>query len=180
MAKEAKTIQQVAARLPEDKLETIVHRLSDCDRALIAGVRSSHALASWFAFALDLVMGKTRLYQPTVDDVLLRVGELTARSVVVAFSFHRYAADTIHLAKLAKKQEAFVIAITDTPAAPIAVHADVIVPIHLQTVSTLDAATVVMSLAKGIISAVSQQNTEQFQQRVSHFEQIDGKDFFGG
>ncbi|MFD2209614.1 MurR/RpiR family transcriptional regulator [Virgibacillus halophilus] len=180
MAKDINNVQRVLEHLSEDKLAAVVSRLSACDRVLVAGVRSSHALASWFAYALDLVMGKTRLYQPTVDDVLLRVGELTPKSVVVAFSFHRYAADTIHLAKLAKKQGVFVVALTDTPAAPIAAYADMILPIHLQTTSTLDAAPVVMSLAKSIVSAVSLENKEEFQQRVTNFEQLDGNDFFGG
>lgn len=180
MTKDIKYIQQAIDRLPEEKLQAAVSRLSASDRVLVAGSRSSHALASWFAFALDLVIGNTKLYQPAVDDVLLRVSELTKQSVVVAFSFHRYAADTIHLAKLAKKQGAFVITLTDTPAAPIAAYTDITLPIHLSPVSTLDAAPVVMSLAKGIVTAVSLGNTERFQERVARFEQMDGSDFFGG
>lgn len=179
MEEDAQTIRQAMSRLLEESLATAVSRLAACDRTLVAGLRTSHALASWFAFALDLIMGRTRLYQPTVDDVLLRVGELTEKSVVVVFSFHRYAADTVNLAKLAEKQGAFIIAITDSPAAPVSGYADLVLPIHLNSVSTLDVAPVAMSLAKNIVSAISQKNIEEFQQRVARFDEMASNDFFG-
>ncbi|WP_010531821.1 MurR/RpiR family transcriptional regulator [Lentibacillus jeotgali] len=178
MANDLQAIQQTKERLSEEKLETAVAKLASCDQALVAGVRSSHALASWFAFALDLIMGKTRVYQPNVDDVLLRISALTTKSVVVAFSFHRYAKDTIHIAKLAKQQGAFVIAFTDSPAAPITKYASLTIPVQLQGKSTLDMAPTVMSITNSIVSAISLENAEAFQERAARFDAIDGQDFF--
>jgi len=178
MANDLNAIQKTMEQLSEEKLETAVTKLAAADQVLVSGVRSSNALASWFAFALDLIVGNTRLYQPHVDDILLRISELTGQSVVVVFSFHRYAKDTIHIAKLAKQQNAFVIAFTDSPISPITTHANLVLPVQLKVKSTLDIAPAVMSLTNSIVSAISLKNAEQFQKRAALFDSINGKDFF--
>lgn len=178
MEHDKQAIQQAMEQLPEETFQTAVQKLASCDRSLIAGVRSSHALASWFTFALDLIMGNTRLYQPNMDDVLLRISELTKESVVVVFSFHRYAKDTIHLAKLAKQQGAFVMAFTDSPLAPITRYASLTLPLQFRNTSTLDVAPTVMSMANSIVSAVSLENKEGFHRRATRFDAIEGQDFF--
>lgn len=178
MTNDLDAIQKTMEQIPEVHLETAVEKLSNADRVLVSGLRASHALASWFAFSLDIIIGNARLYQPNVDDVLLRVSELTAKSVVVVFSFHRYAKDTIHIAKLARDEGAFVIAFTDSHVAPIAKYADLLLPVQLK--STLDVAPAVMSLANAIVSAISLKNAEQFQKRAERFDAMNGEDFFSG
>lgn len=178
MVNDIANIEKTLKQLSEEKLETAVSKLAIADRVLVSGVRSSHALASWFAFSLDLVMGNTRLYQPNVDDILLRISELTDKSVCVAFSFHRYAVDTINIAKLAKKQGAFVIAITDSPISPITAYSSLVLPVQLNVKSTLDVAPAVLSLLNSIVSTLSLENTEKFQKRAELFDSIKGNDFF--
>lgn len=178
MTNDLEAIQKTMEQIPEAHFETAVKKLSGTDKVLVSGVRTSHALASWFTFSLDIVIGNVRLYQPNVDDVLLRISELTNKSVVVVFSFHRYAKDTIHIAKLAREQGAFVIAFTDSPMAPIAKFANLLLPVQLKLKSTLDVAPTVMSLANAIVSAISLKNAEQFQERAERFDAVNGKDFF--
>jgi len=178
MANDLEAIQQTMRQISEAHLETAVTKIAAADKVLVAGIRTSHALASWFAFSLDLIMGNTRLYQPNVDDILLRMSALSDQSVVVAFSFHRYAIDTIRLAKLAKQQGAFVIAFTDSPVSPITGHASLTLRIPFHEKSTLDVAPAAMSLANSIVSAISLRNADQFQKRATLFDSIQGQDFF--
>lgn len=165
-------------QIPEVRLEKVVEQLSAADRVLVSGARTSYSLASWFAFSLDIVLGNTRLFHPNVDDVLLRISELTERSTVVVFSFHRYAKDTLNIAKLAREQGAFVIAFTDSQMAPVAKYAHLLLPVELKVTSTLDVTPAVMSLAKAIISTVSLENESRFKERITHFDAINGEDFF--
>ncbi|UCZ52927.1 MurR/RpiR family transcriptional regulator [Bacillus shivajii] len=169
-------ISKLIDQLPEKDLEMAVSTIASADRVLVSGVRSSHALASWFAFALDLVIGRTRFYQPNVDDVLLRISELTESSVFVAFSFHRYAVETVQIAKLAKQQGAFVIAFTDSPFSPISEFSDLVMPVQVK--STLDAAPVVFSLMNSIVSTISLRNSGTFQERADRFDSIEAQEFF--
>ncbi|ASN05364.1 MurR/RpiR family transcriptional regulator [Virgibacillus necropolis] len=178
MVNDMDNIEKTMKQLSEELLETAVSKIAIADRVLISGVRSSHALASWLAFSLDLIVGNTRLYQPNVDDILLRISELTEKSVFVAFSFHRYAIDTINIAKLAKEQGAFVIAITDSPISPITVYSSLILPVQLNVKSTLDVAPAVLSLTNSIVSTISLGNSDKFQKRAELFDSIKGHDFF--
>lgn len=171
-------IQRTIKQISEADLETVVSKLSKASSILTCGVRTSHSFASWFAFALDLIRGDTRLYQPNIDDVLLRVSELNESSVVVAFSFHRYAVDTIHLVKLAKRQGAYIIAFTDSTLAPITKFADTVLPIQLQIKSTLDVAPIVFTLMNSIVSTVSLKSPTHFQERTKSFDSMEFDDLF--
>ncbi|MFC4558984.1 MurR/RpiR family transcriptional regulator [Virgibacillus kekensis] len=170
-------IQTVVNQIPDDDLERAVTKLTDSDQVFVAGVRSSFALASWFAYALDIVVGDARQYLPN-DNILIRISELTNKSVFVAFSFHRYGVTTINLAKMAKKQGATVIAFSDTPYSPISEIADIILPIQLKDVSTLDLVPVLFSLLNSIISTIITRKPELFEQRVAMFDAVEAEDFF--
>ncbi|OZU87160.1 hypothetical protein CIL03_18420 [Virgibacillus indicus] len=178
MANDLNNIKKTMKQISEESLEIAVSKLAEADRILVSGVRSSHAMASWFAFSLDLVVGNTRLFHANTDDILLRISELSSSSVCIAFSFHRYALDTIQIAKLAKQQGAFVIAITDSPVSPITAYSSITLPIQLNVKSTLDAAPAVLSLTNSIISSISLRNQEKFQKRADLFDSIDAKNFF--
>ncbi|WP_339228949.1 MurR/RpiR family transcriptional regulator [Oceanobacillus sp. FSL K6-2867] len=178
MASDAEDIQKVMQRLSEENLSTAVTKLTNADRVFVAGVRSSHALASWFSYSLDLILGHTRMYNPGTDDILLRLSELTERSVFVGFSFHRYAIDTINIAKHAKNGGAFVIGITDSSFSPITTYCDLVLSVQLSGKSTLDVAPAVMSLSNSIIASISLENDEKVKERVKMFDSISGKDFF--
>lgn len=178
MIKDLEAIRATIEQIPEEHLEKVVEQLSTTDRVLVSGARTSYSLASWFAFSLDIVLGNTRLFHPNIDDFLLRLSELTEESTVIVFSFHRYAKDTLNIAKLAREQGAFVVAFTDSHMAPVAKHADLVLPVELKVTSTLDVAPAVLSLAKAIISAVSLKNEERFKKRVSLFDAINSEDFF--
>lgn len=180
MLKDMESIQKTMDKIPDASFEKAVDQLAAADRVLVTGARMSYSLASWFAFSLDIVVGGTRLFQPGMDDILLRVSELTRKSVVVVFSFHRYVKETLHIARLAREQGAYVIAFTDSPMSPIAGCADLLLLIQLKYTSTLDVGPVVMSLAKAMVSAISLQNESQFNERVQRFDAINGEDFFNG
>lgn len=178
MFNDIENIKQFINQIPESELETVVNKLSEAKQILTCGVRSSYGFASWFAFTLDLIRGNTRLYQPNNDDILLRISELDKSSVVVAFSFHRYAVDTINLAKLAKRQGAYVVAFTDSSFSPITKYADSVLPIQLQIKSTLDAAPIAFTLMNSIISSVSLKSPVHFQERINSFDSIKTDDLF--
>lgn len=173
-----KAIHEVIEGISETKFEAVVNKLSNANKIITCGSQASQAFASWFAFALDLVRGNTRLYQFNVDNILLRASELSVNDVVVSFSFHRYAIDTIQFAKLAKLEGAYVISFTDSPFSPITEHADLIIPVHLQVKSTLDVASVIFTILNGIISAISIRRKEDFQKRIKYFDSMEADGLF--
>ncbi|WP_096437344.1 MurR/RpiR family transcriptional regulator [Alteribacter populi] len=178
MHTDAKHIQIAAEGIQEKTFNEAVERISTAEKILVSGVRSSHGMAQWFTFALNLVKGNTNCYRPDVDDVFLHLSAMDEKSVVVAFSFHRYALDTLHLAEEAKKRGAFVIGVTDNERAPIRESASLLLPIQLPVRSTLDAAPAVFSLMNALVSAVAMENEADFEKRREAYEQFHVKNFF--
>jgi DNA-binding MurR/RpiR family transcriptional regulator len=179
MFKDAEVILQTAERVNEDHFSKAVDQLSHSNRILVSGIRSSFAMAHWFSFTLDLIRGNVRLYRPDVDDLILRIGELDHTSTFVAFSFHRYALETIHIAKEARRRGAFVIGITDSEVAPIREHADILFTIQLPVKSTLDVAPAVFSLMNALIGGVAVKNSSQFRKRSQEYSEMNMHYFFG-
>lgn len=171
-------IQEAMNQLSEKDLEAAITALINADLIQVAGSRSSYSLASWFSFALDLVAGNTHHLHTPGEDVLLRITELNEKSMFVAFSFHRYAIDTINLSKLAKKQGAEVLAFTDNPYSPISDYADITLAIQAKNQSTLDLAPAVLSLLNSIVSAISIKIPQSFENRVAKFDAIDTDGIF--
>lgn len=178
MLKDAEVISQTAERLDSDDFQTAVEHLAISERVLVSGLRSSHAMAHWFAFTLDLIRGNVRLFRPDTDDVILRIREMDNNSVFVAFSFHRYAVETINMAKEAKRLGSFVIAITDSEVAPIREYTNVLFTVQLPKKSTLDITPAVFSLMNALIAAVSVRNSDQFKKRMESYEQLHFQNFF--
>ncbi|NHM31302.1 MurR/RpiR family transcriptional regulator [Neobacillus terrae] len=178
MQKDAEVISKTAERLSQEDFEMAVNQLAIADRVLVSGVRSSHAMAHWFTFTLDLIRGNVRLFRPDIDDLILRIREMDKNCVFVAFSFHRYAVETINMAKEAKRLGAFVIGITDSEVAPIRDYADVLFTVQLPKKSTIDVAAAVFSLINALIAGVSVKNSEQFKQRMESYEQFHFNNFF--
>ncbi|MGE7834996.1 MurR/RpiR family transcriptional regulator [Viridibacillus arvi] len=179
MVKDAEVILQTAERLNVEDFTKAVDHLARSERVLVSGVRSSHAMAQWFSFTLDLMRGNVRLFRPDTDDIMLRISEMNEGSTFVAFSFHRYALETINMAKEAKRQGAFVIGITDSEVAPIREHADILFTVQLPIKSTLDVAPAVFSLMNAIVGAVAVENSEQFAKRTKVYEELQLNRFFG-
>ncbi|WP_243297338.1 MurR/RpiR family transcriptional regulator [Bacillus litorisediminis] len=178
MFTDARNIEKVASQLNETDFHQAVHRLATADQVLVAGVRSSYSLASWFSFSLDLIQGKVKQYRSNHDDILLLFSEMNCNKVLVAFSFHRYALETINLAKEAKKRGAYVIGITDSAVAPIREHCDLLFPVELPVQSTLDATPAVFSLVNAMVAGVAVQNGEEFERRRKRFESVQLDHYF--
>lgn len=178
MLRDAELISQTAQRLNIGDFDRAVDRLAQADRVLVSGVRSSHAVAHWFSFTLELIRENVRLYRPDADDLILRLRELNGNSVFVAFSFHRYAVETIHLAREAKRTGAYVIGITDSEVSPIKDHVDVLFTVQLPKKSTIDVGPAVFSLMNAIVGGVSVRVAEPFKERLQSYEDLKLDRFF--
>ncbi|PEJ53605.1 MULTISPECIES: MurR/RpiR family transcriptional regulator [unclassified Bacillus (in: firmicutes)] len=179
MHKDAELILQTAEGLNEEEFNLAVERLSQSEKILVSGTRSSHAMAHWFSFALELIRGNVRMFRPDTDDIVLRIGEMNENSTFVAFSFHRYALETINMAREAKLRGAFVISFTDSEVAPIREYTDVLFTVQLPIKSTLDVSPAVFSLMNSLLGGVVVKNSDQFMKRTKAYENFHLHHFFG-
>ncbi|MDS9472558.1 MurR/RpiR family transcriptional regulator [Sporosarcina pasteurii] len=114
-------------QLDVNLIEQAVNMIMSSKKRLIVGHYQSFTFAHWLSINLQYLVGDTILYRAEEDFQL--VEQLPEESIVIAFSFFRYATDTLRLAEKAKNRGLKVIAITDTNASPIVEFADVVIPL---------------------------------------------------
>ncbi|RNB82926.1 MurR/RpiR family transcriptional regulator [Brevibacillus panacihumi] len=155
MYKDIENIQRVAEQISESDFNKAIEKLLEADRILHAGLYQTGILAEWFSYNLEIIRGNSRVFRPDTIDAAIRINEMTTESVLVAFSFHRYALDTLWLAEELKEKGVFIIGITDSDMAPISEFADILFKIELPLLSTLDAIPPTFSLLNAISAALT-------------------------
>lgn len=172
MEQDQKMIAETINRINEEDYENTVKQLSAGKKVYVLGLRSSHAVASWVAYTLGLVREDVQLIRTESEDVIRKLSEMDKDVVVLVISFHRYVKETVKITQLAKKQGAFVIAVSDSRLAPVQPFSDVLFPIYSPNKSTLDATTSLFSFLNALIAGVSVKEKAQFEKRQQAYRKI--------
>ncbi|RLQ94597.1 MurR/RpiR family transcriptional regulator [Falsibacillus albus] len=174
MLSDLANIQETANRFTEEDFEQTIEKIDEADEILVAGLHASFSMAHWLSYTLNLVRGGASLYRPESDVGLNR---FTEKSVVIVFSFYRYAMDTITLAKEAKERGIHIIAFTDSLTAPITKIADQLFVLNLPAKSILQTVPVVYSILNAILAGVALKQTQPGETRKNMFIQEDSRKF---
>ncbi|KXH81835.1 MurR/RpiR family transcriptional regulator [Sporosarcina sp. HYO08] len=172
MEQDCRTITETIKQINERDYEKAIDALSKAETVYILGLRSSHAAATWLSYTLGLVRHDVRLIRIEAEDVIRTLSTMTDKSVLIAISFHRYLKETIRIAELAREQNAYVIAITDSLLSPIHAHSDVLFPIYSPNKSTLDATASLFSFMNAIVAGLSVKEKEQFDQSQRSYQSL--------
>ncbi|MMZ46900.1 DNA-binding transcriptional repressor RpiR [compost metagenome] len=164
-------IEKTFNQLSRSTFQQAIRCLAETPHILVVGHRTSHAPASWLAYSLNLLRGKTRLYRPDTDDMAQWVTEFDSDWMIVALSFRRYAKETVQLTRFAKENGARVLTITDSMIAPAARYSDFVLPVAV-TDATLDSIPALFSLLNAMITALSAEKNEEITNTLTRYEQI--------
>ncbi|WKA55557.1 MurR/RpiR family transcriptional regulator [Planococcus shixiaomingii] len=178
MEQDQNMIAETMKGISEKDYDAAIERLSAAKKVYILGLRSSFAAASWLSYAIGLARPNVKLIRPESEDVIQTVSEMDDSTVVIVISFHRYLRETIQIAELAKKQQSFVIGITDSHLAPIRSAADVLFPIYSPNKSTLDATASLFSFMNAIVAGLIVKEKETFEKRQERYRALDSDFLF--
>ena len=170
-------IQEMKEKINEADLQLTVNRIYHSDRVFVTGFHTSFSMAHWLSFTLNIVHGNVQLIHYGIDDINHIFSGLTEDSTLIAITFHRYTSITLRLAEAAKKQGAFIIGITDSELSPIGEHADILLPIGLSTLSTIDSAPAVFTLMNAIVAGVSLIDKDKFLEKKNEYEKFNPGNF---
>ena len=139
----------------------------------VIGVRSSAMLANFLSYSLQMVFDNVRLIDTTAGSELFQqmmaIGE---GDVLFASSFPRYSKRVIKAGEFARRAGADVVALTDSPEAPIAPSAQQVLIAQSDMASYVDSLVAPLSLLNAIIVAVSRTNEEAVRERLQKLEHI--------
>ncbi|GGH75379.1 DNA-binding MurR/RpiR family transcriptional regulator [Pullulanibacillus pueri] len=146
-------IREAATHIDDEAINLTLEKLHQARWVLVSGSHAAFSMAHWFAFSLNLIKGNTLLFRSEFDSNL---EQLSDHSALFVFSFYRYAKESLWVAEAAKNQGAYVIAVTDSPNAPINPFADSILDLKLPNKIIYKTAPIVFSFLNALLMSYSQ------------------------
>ncbi len=173
MTQDMEKIKFTMESIDRGAFASAVDAILAADNIYLYGARSAAALSCFFHFNLNLVFDKVRLLQPTsASEVFEQILPIHAGDVLIAISFPRYSTKLVKAVQYARAQGAFVIALTDSPAAPIAKEASCLLTAASDMVSFADSLVAPLSIINAIIAEISRRKQTEIRARFDRMEQL--------
>src|SRR5262245_11485153 len=158
-------------RLSVADFELAVAALSEPrNRIFITGGRFTRLLAEMLHLHLFQMRTNVSTLLPGLQsraDQLLEVGP---RSVLVAYDFRRYEAETVAIVRRAKERGAMVIVITDPWNSPAARHADAVLAAEVESLSPFDSMVPAAALTEALIAELTVRAGRKGRERTEDLE----------
>lgn len=137
--------------------ERAVDAVLKAERVFIIGFGSSGFLAGLLQRNLCMVLRSVESMAGPggVSQAARQMSRMTASDLVIAIAFPRYLADTITLAKAARRAGVPVLALTDKPTSPLAPQASIALYANSTRQLTANSETAVLSLIEALSAAVA-------------------------
>lgn len=132
-------------------LERAIDMIRTASAVYLIGLRRSFPVASYLAYALRHVDKRAYLLDGVAGMLPEQGSMLTAKDLLIAISFHPYAAETAQIAAAAKERKARIVAITDSRLSPIAGVADLSFEIKDAEVRQFRSLTASLCLAQTLV-----------------------------
>ena len=154
------------------EFENIVERICGARRIYLLGVRSAAPLAQFMGYYLNYVLDNVRVVTSGVSDVLEQLVHIAPEDVIIGMSFPRYSQRTLDAMRYAHARGVCTIALTDSPASPLAHVADHVILTRCNISSFVDSLVAPFSMANALITAVALRNTAGAAHNFAELEHI--------
>jgi len=124
LAEDADSIIRTLAQVDRATFEAIVEAIATARRTYVVGFRGSAGIALVLGMGLRIFLPETRVVAVNVGDTPEELLSLRKADVVIVISYLRYAGQTLEILRFAHEAKARTVAITDSPASPVARLAD--------------------------------------------------------
>ena len=172
-ARLARNVAETFAGLVPADFETAARAVADPKRRVfVIGGRFTQQLARLLVRHLQIVRGgveEVGSLTSTWPDRLIDVG---GKTVVVAYDIRRYSSDVVRFAALANEQGATVIAITDSPNAPIAAHSAHTLIGTLDSVGAWDSIIALLAITEALVARVTELASARTADRLARLEAL--------
>ncbi len=163
--------QESLAQVHEADLDRAAAALGDpSTHVLLVGGRFSGFLAEYLAAHLELLRPHICVVAPDTQSRTLTLLDVSPDSVVVAFDYRRYQADTVQFGRVAAERGAQVVLFTDQYLSPLAASADPVFSTAVDTDSPFDVLTPAVALVETLIAGVIDLLGQQPRDRMAQYE----------
>lgn len=166
-------LEDTFQRLAAEEVKRGLDLLADSQRKLLfAGGRFSQTLA-------DLLYGHCHLIRPGcalipfgIQNRKERLMDVGRQHVLTVFDFRRYQADSVDLAREAKRRRAKLILVTDPWMSPIADWADVVLVADVRAASPFDTLVPALAVTETLIAGLYERTETEASARLAGFEAL--------
>ena len=138
----------------------------------VLGMRSSHVIAQYLGFYLDLILDNVQVLRMDMGDVFEQIVRINKEDVVIAFSFPRYSKKSYQVVDYAKNKGAHIISITDSYFAPVGCLSDNTLLVKSNMASFVDSLVPAMTVANALAISVGMKEKEEITKYFDDLEQI--------
>ena len=173
VAHDLELVQSTFNNLPEGQLEAFADLILPDDRSVfVAGARKTHTLSFYLHSQLTLIRENVHLVRPDANYLPEALSDLKARDVVVAFDFRRYPKAVQKIAEYAKGINATVVAVSDSPMAPIRESASLFFVVSTQTSRVFDSYIGGMALIDAFLATYMNKAGKKIKEKIAKMEKI--------
>lgn len=142
-------------------------------RIYVLGVRSSAPLATFFAYYLNYLFDDVRLItSASQSEAFERIARIGREDVLFGISFPRYSTTALQAMGYANRAGARIIALSDSPASPLADFAEFFLEARSDMVSLVDSLVAPMSVINAILVALAAKKREETARNLDRLEEI--------
>lgn len=135
-------------------------------RRYVTGTAKSFGYATLLAGDLAVGLSHVTLVDNATVPDLDVLAEVVSTDVLVAFSFRRYRRETVGFAREFARAGGSLVAITDSPDAPIAEHAEVTIAVDTESASYADSPTAVVAVGH-ILATLAASSAKGARRRIA-------------
>jgi len=117
-------VMLMADAFDEKRFASIINLMTNADRILILGLRSSYPLAHYLGFYLKMIRDRVTLLGQAGHTLAEDLSVLKSRDLLITISVNPYTKDTAEACRICKHQGVGIIAITDSLSSPLATETD--------------------------------------------------------
>lgn len=163
---DSENLRATIARLSISDLDHAVEILLQARWIFVVGSFASEALSKYVSVQLSRMSGRVSALRG--DNTASMLLDITKDDALLVFSFPPYAARTLRTVTAAKDQGASIVAITDTPVAPVAQQVDVVLATNVSGIGLQNSLIAPMAVANALLNALA----EQMPESTSRYDQI--------
>jgi DNA-binding MurR/RpiR family transcriptional regulator len=171
MLNDAHNIENMVSQIPVADFEQAVTMILQAENVYVIGLRSSAPMAMNFAMGLRQIRGNCQLLQPGVGDLVDQLAAVTSKDLLFSICFGRYMRETLHAMDYARKIDARIIAVTDTPVSPAGRRADLVFTVRYG-VWFYGASAALFSLLNALVAAILIEQNTTAQERLEKLDKL--------
>lgn len=165
-------LQELDATLSRPVFEQAAGALCRAETVYVVGTHYSYAMAALFSLFLRAAVGHVQQLTAGQPDMEWHLAGCNADSAIVGIAFPRYSAATLQVLRVARRQGATVIGITDNLVSPVGEVADLVLPVPVAAGPGNDSYAAVFSLLYALFTAVAARGRGPDEERMRRLEAI--------